>query len=51
MTDVTRLFTTLCKVLVEHKISSSRLFNMDETAFDTNKGGKRVVAVRGSRNV
>ncbi|KAE8959290.1 hypothetical protein PR002_g30586 [Phytophthora rubi] len=51
MTDATRLFTTLCKVLVEHKISSSRLFNMDETAFDTNKGGKRVVAVRGSRNV
>ncbi|KAF1772545.1 hypothetical protein GQ600_24365 [Phytophthora cactorum] len=24
---------------------------MDESAFDTNKGNKRVVAVRGSRNL
>ncbi|KAE9051120.1 hypothetical protein PR003_g1797 [Phytophthora rubi] len=47
----TRLFTTLYKVLIEHKISSSRLFNMNETAFDTNKGSKRVVAVCGSHNV
>ncbi|KAE9360832.1 hypothetical protein PF008_g1639 [Phytophthora fragariae] len=47
----TRLFTTLSKVLIERKILSSRLFNMDETAFYTNKGSKRVVAVCGSRNV
>ncbi|KAE9347842.1 hypothetical protein PF008_g7630 [Phytophthora fragariae] len=47
----TRLFTTLCKVIIDHKISNSRLFNMDKTAFYTNKGSKRVVAVCGSRNV
>lgn len=49
--DTRLLFTTLLKVIVEHKIDTTRVFNIDETAFQTSKGSKRVAAVRGSTNV
>ncbi|KAE9357769.1 hypothetical protein PF008_g2999 [Phytophthora fragariae] len=49
--DLTILFTTLAKLVIELNIDSSRVFNMNETAFQTRKKGKKVVAVRGSSNI
>ena len=39
------------KHVVERKLSSDRVFNMDETGFFQTKKSKKVVVVRGSRNV
>ncbi|EGZ15633.1 hypothetical protein PHYSODRAFT_509212, partial [Phytophthora sojae] len=49
--DLELFFSSLIKAVVENRLDASRVFNMDETAFQTNKGSKRVVAVRGSKNV
>eukprot|EP00644_Phytophthora_capsici_P002028 jgi/Phyca11/129417/e_gw1.84.42.1 len=49
--DLTTLFNTLAKLVIEHRLDSSRVFNMDETAFQTRKKSKKVVAVRGSSTV
>jgi hypothetical protein len=49
--DTRQLFNTLAKVIIENKLDASRVFNMDETAFQTSKGSRRVVAARGSQNV
>ncbi|KAE8982484.1 hypothetical protein PR001_g23713 [Phytophthora rubi] len=49
--DLTILFTTLAKLVIELNLDSSRVFNMNETAFQTRKKGKKVVAVRGSSNI
>ncbi|KAJ0392854.1 hypothetical protein P43SY_003706 [Pythium insidiosum] len=48
---VDTLFGTLTKLIVEHKIGPSRMFNMDETSFSPDNSSKSVVAVRGSPNV
>lgn len=49
--DLTTLFNTLAKLIIELKLDSSRVFNMDETAFQKQLKSKKVVAVRGSSNV
>eukprot|EP00644_Phytophthora_capsici_P004068 jgi/Phyca11/108352/e_gw1.15.519.1 len=49
--DLTTLFNTLAKLVIELKLDSSRVFNMDETAFQKQLKSKKVVAVRGSSNV
>ncbi|EGZ05374.1 hypothetical protein PHYSODRAFT_261985 [Phytophthora sojae] len=49
--DLEQVFSSLIKAVVENRLDASRVFNMDETAFQTNNGSKRVVAVRGSKNV
>jgi len=49
--DMATLFGTLAKLVIELQLDGSRIFNMDETAFQTRKKSKRVVAVRGSTNV
>lgn len=48
--DLAALFNTLAKRVVELNLDSSRVLNMDETAFQTKKCMK-VVTVRGSTNV
>ncbi|KAE9042084.1 hypothetical protein PR001_g6355, partial [Phytophthora rubi] len=49
--DLEMFYNSLIKAVVEHQLDATRVFNMDETAFQTSKGSKRVVAVRGSKNV
>ncbi|EGZ25887.1 hypothetical protein PHYSODRAFT_256042 [Phytophthora sojae] len=43
--DLEQFFSSLIKAVVENRLDASRVFNMDETAFQTNKGSKRVVVV------
>ncbi|EGZ12811.1 hypothetical protein PHYSODRAFT_334665 [Phytophthora sojae] len=50
-TDLTMLFNTLAKLVIELKLDASRVFNMDETAFQKQLKSKKVVAVKGSSNV
>ncbi|RHY12103.1 hypothetical protein DYB25_003636 [Aphanomyces astaci] len=45
------LYDSLATVVNEHKLDSTRIFNMDETAFNSRKKSKVVVALRGSKNV
>ncbi|RHY41308.1 hypothetical protein DYB38_010448 [Aphanomyces astaci] len=45
------LYDRLATVVNEHKLDSTRIFNMDETAFNSRKKSKVVVALRGSKNV
>ncbi|KAE9000564.1 hypothetical protein PR001_g18756 [Phytophthora rubi] len=49
--DMATLFDTLAKLVIELQLDGSRIFNMNETAFQTRKKSKRVVAVRGSTKV
>ncbi|KAE8897131.1 hypothetical protein PF005_g8277 [Phytophthora fragariae] len=42
---ITLLFNSLLEAIVENRC------NMDDTTFQTNKGSKRRVTVRGSKNV
>ncbi|KAI9980827.1 hypothetical protein PInf_010160 [Phytophthora infestans] len=42
--DLTTLFNTLAKLIIELKLDSSRVFNMDETAFQKQLKSKKVVA-------
>jgi hypothetical protein len=44
-------FWELSKHSIERKITSDRVFNMDETGFCQNSKTKKVVAVHGSKNV
>lgn len=48
---VDTLFGTIIKLVIEHKIGPTRIFNMDETSFSPNASTKDVVAIRGSPNV
>lgn len=41
----------MAKLIVEERLDASRIFNMDETSFVSKARSKKVVAVRGSRNV
>eukprot|EP00644_Phytophthora_capsici_P003359 jgi/Phyca11/130874/e_gw1.99.86.1 len=50
-TNLITLFNTLAQLVIELKLDASRVFNMDETAFQTRNKSKKVVAVRGSSNV
>ncbi|GMF50525.1 unnamed protein product [Phytophthora fragariaefolia] len=45
------LFATLAKLVIKLDLNESRVFNMDETAFQTRKKSKKVVATRGSSSV
>ncbi|KAE9047448.1 hypothetical protein PR003_g1823 [Phytophthora rubi] len=49
--DLTTLFNTLAKLVNELKLDHTRLFNMDETAFQMQLTSKKVVAIRGSSKV
>jgi hypothetical protein len=49
--DLSTLFNTLAKLVIEHKLDSSWVFNMDVTAFQKQLKSKRVIAARGSSNV
>lgn len=45
------LFNTMAKLLIEKRIDSSRVFNMDETSFTPKSTTSAVIAIRGSTNV
>nr|CCA24691.1 conserved hypothetical protein [Albugo laibachii Nc14] len=45
------LFNTMAKLLIENRIDSSRVFNMDETLFTPMSTTRTVIAIKGSRNV
>ncbi|KAG3161178.1 hypothetical protein PC128_g20844 [Phytophthora cactorum] len=45
------LFGTMTKLVIEHKLTAARFFNMDETSFMPTKKTKTVVAIKGSTNV
>ncbi|EGZ29554.1 hypothetical protein PHYSODRAFT_383502, partial [Phytophthora sojae] len=45
------LFYELTKLVIEHDIDSSRVWNMDETSFVSKHQSSSVLAVRGSSNV
>ncbi|GMF46471.1 unnamed protein product [Phytophthora fragariaefolia] len=49
--DVELLFDTITKVMNDNKIDASRVFKVNETAFQSRKKTKSVVAARGSSNV
>lgn len=49
--DLRRLFHTLAKLVIEHKLQPSQIFNMDETSFESRSNTRKVVAIRGSPNV
>ncbi|KAL3666247.1 hypothetical protein V7S43_008498 [Phytophthora oleae] len=38
-------------VVIEHNMDATRIFNVDETAFESGKKSTEVIALRGSRNV
>ncbi|KAG2890316.1 hypothetical protein PC114_g17522 [Phytophthora cactorum] len=42
---------TMTKLVIEHKLTAARFFNMDETSFMPAKKTKTVVAIKGSTNV
>ncbi|KAG2782775.1 hypothetical protein Pcac1_g7255 [Phytophthora cactorum] len=42
---------TMTKLVIEHKLTAARFFNMDETSFMPTKKTKTVVAIKGSTNV
>ncbi|KAG2764892.1 hypothetical protein Pcac1_g23584 [Phytophthora cactorum] len=41
----------MTKLVIEHKLTAARFFNMDETSFMPAKKTKTVVAIKGSTNV
>ncbi|KAE9005456.1 hypothetical protein PF005_g12194 [Phytophthora fragariae] len=49
--DITALFWSVAKVVIEHNMDASRIFNVDETAFESGRKSTCVIAFRGSRNV
>ncbi|KAE8883704.1 hypothetical protein PF010_g17347 [Phytophthora fragariae] len=51
MHDITLLFNSLLEAIIENRLDDSRVFNMDATVFQINKGFKRVVSGRSSKNV
>ena len=42
---------TLMKLVVEHKIDASRMYNVDETSFMPKGDSRKVIAIKGSPNV
>ncbi|GMG17405.1 unnamed protein product [Phytophthora fragariaefolia] len=49
--DVWALFGMLTKITIQEALCSTHVFNVDETAFETHKRSKTLVATRGSKNV
>ena len=49
--NLSLLFYTMAKLVIECRLDASRIFNMDETSFLTRQRSTKVVALRGSRNV
>jgi hypothetical protein len=49
--DLMIFFTELMKHVIERKVTSDRIFNMDETGFAQKTKSKKVIALKGSRNV
>ena len=49
--DMDRLFNSLLKVIIELRLDGSRLFNMDETPFESQRKSRKVIAERGAPNV
>lgn len=49
--DLSILFSSLAKVVIEHNMGASRVFNVDETAIQTTRERKLVLAAKGSTNV
>ena len=49
--DVDRLFGSMATLYKKYGLGPERIFNMDETAFNSRKKSKNVVALKGSRNV
>ncbi|GMF44256.1 unnamed protein product [Phytophthora fragariaefolia] len=49
--DLATLFATLAKSVMELDLDESRVFNMDETAFQTKKKSKNVVDIRGPSSI
>jgi len=45
------LFHTISKLVIEEKMDASRVFNLDETGFDSKRKSQRVLGLRGSSNV
>ncbi|KAG3086700.1 hypothetical protein PI125_g18880 [Phytophthora idaei] len=51
VSDITQLFNSLPKVIIETNSSAGQVFNVDETGFYKAAKSKRVVAVLRSKNV
>ncbi|KAG3114247.1 hypothetical protein PI124_g12419 [Phytophthora idaei] len=49
--DLSALFSSLAKVIIENKMGAARVFNVDETAIETKREHKKVVVAKGSKNV
>jgi hypothetical protein len=49
--DVQTLFGSVAKAIIENNMHGSRIFNIDETAFESSRKTTRVVVLRGSKNV
>jgi transposase-like protein len=49
--EVAALFGSLANVIVEENMDGSRVFNVDETAFESSRKTTRVVVLKGSKNV
>ncbi|KAG4061629.1 hypothetical protein PC123_g3454 [Phytophthora cactorum] len=49
--DLSVLFSSLAKVIIENKMGAARVFNVDETAIETKREHKKVVVTNGSKNV
>ncbi len=49
--DLDEFFATLQRIVAEHGLTPERIFNVDETAFDSRAKSRRVVALRGSKAV
>ena len=45
------LFWTMTKLMITEQLTADRVYNMDETGFQTHEKRRKVVAVRGSKNV
>ena len=44
-------FNMMAKLLIEHRIDSSRVFNMDETSFTPESTTRTIIAIEGSGNL
>ncbi|ETI57294.1 hypothetical protein L917_00340 [Phytophthora nicotianae] len=49
--DLSALFSSLSKVVIEHNIDADLVFNVDQTAINTARKHKLVIAAKGSLNV
>ena len=45
------LFWTMTKLTITYQLTADRVYNMDETGFQTHEKRRKVIAVKGSKNV